>query len=1192
MKHVNSAVIIKAIAMLFVFSFLFVMIAFSQTPKPTQIPGSTSITYDTVNSKYIFYAVDVTYTYDLIYPNPIKGTLTALVAFKGDKYVWPSYNGGIVAILNNIEKGDSGFYNVTYDLLSHRKQNDTVFVSWRMRYGGDSCDYKYKFSLSGQTLIINFEGDNSNKICRVSLNCAFSHNSSNYVVPVPCFTLANVLYNDWMKAFVTMFTDWETTNASGIKPLISGENRHDLSYYSQKIFYEPKTDGIRNKLNETIYLSVANDINNVLPNIVGPVAPRRGKLSDKFYISYFPPFPALNHPALGTSNTYLCDLYNCYGIRDVAFIVKNWSNGQFDYGWPDNWHADDFTENKGYGSFDPPEGGTVNLLKIRDSISTKSFLFGLHEDYVIAHPSSLWQKGLLPSGNPAKAFYMSIKGYPQYAQTDYLLSPSQLTQAVQANKSNMTSSGWVGAMPDFSYLDFGTALNPSGTDRFQLDTNESIVDFNNALGENAGKFRYTMSKYRDLADTVSSTYNNCPVQGEGGHQFLYAGYYDDFDGRNNTGDGRIYGYKAPLLIEFAQKIREKSSSHGVGHIHWFFGYPEGNFQNNIDSSMIKTFIATELAYGNGGLVTTGVDMNYWEHSRQHAFWEQHYLLWIEKMYANAKPIKTEYYDIDGFTPYTVSNYIKNHLVGFDDVNSNNFMGRVRVVYDNGLEVWVNRTGNPWALLAGGNGFYCYNITINEKDTIGLGGRPQGLGTSPQNPFVLPSRNGWLCYSQYWPNGAVWSGPKVIPDSIGSESRGGGIATAKINNNNNPDLVAFWMDKSSGHSIGKYRIGWDLNSSGDADHWTGVPSGITIGNNLWWGDNTEASDIAIAKMGWNFRPDFILFWIDSTNGISKGFFRIGKDMSTSGTVSTSNWLPYHRVGDTTMFWGSHIQGAGVAIADINKNGKNDLLFFWIEHIASDYNKAYYIIGWDFNATTGTVSSWSPDKKLVGNGNDTLYWGVSPQGAGIAIADFNSNNNKNLPDIVFGWVDNRFGNNWGNYRIGWDIDTLGNIDTVGYDLGIISDSLDSDEHQGAGIVIDSINSNSKKDLIFFSISNPVGENKAFYRVGYDVGVTPPPMSKSNTNLLSDNALPTEFQLSQNYPNPFNPSTTIEYAIPKDSKVTLILYDILGREVQRLVDGFIRAGYHKSVLNASYLSTGVYFYRIMAGNFIQTRKLLLLK
>jgi hypothetical protein len=69
-------------------------------------------------------------------------------------------------------------------------------------------------------------------------------------------------------------------------------------------------------------------------------------------------------------------------------------------------------------------------------------------------------------------------------------------------------------------------------------------------------------------------------------------------------------------------------------------------------------------------------------------------------------------------------------------------------------------------------------------------------------------------------------------------------------------------------------------------------------------------------------------------------------------------------------------------------------------------------------------------------------------------------------------------------------------------------------------------------------------------------------------------------------------IKYDLPVDSKVTLRLYDILGREVQTLVNEYISAGYHEVVLNLNNLSTGVYFYRIEAGSFVNTKKLLLLK
>ncbi len=73
------------------------------------------------------------------------------------------------------------------------------------------------------------------------------------------------------------------------------------------------------------------------------------------------------------------------------------------------------------------------------------------------------------------------------------------------------------------------------------------------------------------------------------------------------------------------------------------------------------------------------------------------------------------------------------------------------------------------------------------------------------------------------------------------------------------------------------------------------------------------------------------------------------------------------------------------------------------------------------------------------------------------------------------------------------------------------------------------------------------------------------------------PDRFELFQNYPNPFNPSTTISYQLVADSKVSLKIYDILGREVQTLVDDQRQAGYHQEVFNASRLASGVYIYRI---------------
>jgi hypothetical protein len=85
---------------------------------------------------------------------------------------------------------------------------------------------------------------------------------------------------------------------------------------------------------------------------------------------------------------------------------------------------------------------------------------------------------------------------------------------------------------------------------------------------------------------------------------------------------------------------------------------------------------------------------------------------------------------------------------------------------------------------------------------------------------------------------------------------------------------------------------------------------------------------------------------------------------------------------------------------------------------------------------------------------------------------------------------------------------------------------------------------------------------------------------------------FKLSQNYPNPFNPTTTIEYTIPAREMVKVTIYNLVGQEVEQLVNEVKNAGIHKVNWNATNMTTGVYFYRITAGNNVQTKKMLLVK
>jgi hypothetical protein len=96
----------------------------------------------------------------------------------------------------------------------------------------------------------------------------------------------------------------------------------------------------------------------------------------------------------------------------------------------------------------------------------------------------------------------------------------------------------------------------------------------------------------------------------------------------------------------------------------------------------------------------------------------------------------------------------------------------------------------------------------------------------------------------------------------------------------------------------------------------------------------------------------------------------------------------------------------------------------------------------------------------------------------------------------------------------------------------------------------------------------------------------LEQNNDIIISD------FFLQQNYPNPFNPSTKISWQVPVGSWQTLKVYDVLGNEVVTLVDEYKSAGSYEVLWNASEMPSGIYFYRLQSGEFIETKKMILIK
>ena len=110
-------------------------------------------------------------------------------------------------------------------------------------------------------------------------------------------------------------------------------------------------------------------------------------------------------------------------------------------------------------------------------------------------------------------------------------------------------------------------------------------------------------------------------------------------------------------------------------------------------------------------------------------------------------------------------------------------------------------------------------------------------------------------------------------------------------------------------------------------------------------------------------------------------------------------------------------------------------------------------------------------------------------------------------------------------------------------------------------------------------------------------PVPAEVKSTPVTIERALPTKYDLIQNYPNPFNPETVIEFQLPEESYVTLTVFNVLGQEIRKLVDGRKSGGFYKVIWDGRSdvgrdVSTGVYFFRLQANEFVSVKKMMLLK
>jgi len=688
--------------------FLFPGSIFSQSSPMPSVNNSTYknfISYQESNNTYFFnYSGDdgsLSYEYNLAEGGSFNG-----IKVKTGEYVFhPSYFGGVSITSVN----DKNYYiwseGIERILLNSERSGDTVISNWIMKKEDEFYfHYQFKISIEGKSLIVevkdmgkinNYPIPNYGTISSFQLDRSES-TIDPVIIGIPYLSTINLLYT--RNNFISMFFDWTKTNSSEITPLDNNASGTS-SYYSQQALYHKKTNGNRNKLFETIYLTVSTELEEVLPNIPNPVAKfKTTSVNHLVYDNWDRGFQKI------MQNTRILKEV---GIDSLWLIVHNWQNGGYDNKYPDVLPA-----NQEFG-------GNAALKEISALCRSFNFLFSVHENYSDIYPNaeSYKESDVAIDYNKNK-----IKAWKTDVAQSLLLKPSKVESYILKYSTEIHET----LETNSSFIDVLTARTPSEN----LDYDSKV--------ENAGKSTSYFRICNNAGELLRKIHNG-PVSAEGYHHFYYIGYYDDFAAQIQTAkisnQANTGGYYKPLLVDFdLRKMHDKTLVHGMGYYERFFhndSYWQQYMGRSKDSAMI--YSATELAYGHGGFFSS---LSY--DPVEQASLEYRHVYPMQLLYGNAMPVKILYND-KGIL-ITVSEYIKKHPKTFDDFYNEDFLSQVFIEYDNGVKVYVNRhPTKAWEIFSTDKGWYNYNGVLGNEKSLYTGNNPPGK-------IILPKSNGWLCYS--------------------------------------------------------------------------------------------------------------------------------------------------------------------------------------------------------------------------------------------------------------------------------------------------------------------------------------------------------------------------------------------------------------------------------------------------------------
>ncbi len=221
---------------------------------------------------------------------------------------------------------------------------------------------------------------------------------------------------------------------------------------------------------------------------------------------------------------------------------------------------------------------------------------------------------------------------------------------------------------------------------------------------------------------------------------------------------------------------------------------------------------------------------------------------------------------------------------------------------------------------------------------------------------------------------------------------------------------------------------------------------------------------------NPKPDYFIAWVDAAiNGSDTIYYKVAKNVDKN--FANEEWGQTYRVYSP----GSKTEGLGIAIGDINRNGKSDIIFVSIDNPDGE-NNIRYKIGWDLDEDGAVSANWSSRKTIY---SDKVHVGGSTDGAGVGLWDIDKNG---VLDLLVAWADNPSGDNTLYYVIFWNLDENGDYESISERIALPSGHYTTME--GVGVELTNLDEDPAPEFVYAFIDGIMSNNVIIYNVGWNL------------------------------------------------------------------------------------------------------------